>query len=353
MTKLLEIRDQMIRIYGKYESYLYPIVKFVLALILFQTINSRIGYMQRISTLPVALILALLCAILPNYAMIWLAALVVLLDLYVLSMEAALTALVLFAVILLVYFRFAPRDGIAAVLTPICFVLRIPYIMPVGCGLLRQVYSVIAVVCGTIVYFFLDGIHQNESTLLAVSADVDAETALASKFDISVGQLLNNKEMFLFVALFVVTAAVVYLVRRLDVEHAWTLAIISGELIQIAGLFVGYTVLNISGKTLWLLLGNIFSMLIAFGLEFVFMNLDYDRAERVQFEDDEYYYYVKAVPKKLMTTKEVTVKRFGNTSNIGRRIDHRDTALSEEQELNSRKVIARELDVDEDDNLLK
>lgn len=351
MTKLLEIRDQMIRFYGKYESYLYPVVKFILALILFQTINSQIGYMERISTLPVALILALLCAILPSYAMIWLSALVVLLDLYVLSLEAALTAFVLFAVIFLVYFRFSPKDGIAAVLTPISFILRIPYIMPVGCGLLRQVYSVVAVVCGTIVYFFLDGIHQNESALLAMSAD--EESALASKFDISVGQFLNNKEMFLVVAVFVVAAAVVYLVRRLDVEHAWTLAIISGELIQIAGLFVGYTVLNITGKTLWLLVGNLFSLLIAFGLEFVFMNLDYDRAERVQFEDDEYYYYVKAVPKKLMTSKEVTVKRFGNTSNMGRRIERRDPALNEEQETNSRKVIARELDIDEDDNALK
>lgn len=351
MTKLLEIRDQMIRFYGKYESYLYPVVKFILALILFQTINSQIGYMERISTLPVALILALFCAILPSYAMIWLSALVVLLDLYVLSLEAALTAFVLFAVIFLVYFRFSPKDGIAAVLTPISFILRIPYIMPVGCGLLRQVYSVVAVVCGTIVYFFLDGIHQNESALLAMSAD--EESALASKFDISVGQFLNNKEMFLVVAVFVVAAAVVYLVRRLDVEHAWTLAIISGELIQIAGLFVGYTVLNITGKTLWLLVGNLFSLLIAFGLEFVFMNLDYDRAERVQFEDDEYYYYVKAVPKKLMTSKEVTVKRFGNTSNMGRRIERRDPALNEEQETNSRKVIARELDIDEDDNALK
>ena len=32
-------------------------------------------------------------------------------------------------------------------------------------------------------------------------------------------------------------------------------------------------------------------------LEFFFYNLDFSRVERVQFEDDEYYYFVKAVPK--------------------------------------------------------
>ena len=80
--------------------------------------------------------------------------------------------------------------------------------------------------------------------------------------------------------------------------------------------FLGYLVLNISGKTLWLLIGSILSMLIGFVLEFLFMNLDYARTERVQFEDDDYYYYVKAVPKKMVASKEVTVKHFGNTANI-------------------------------------
>ena len=33
-------------------------------------------------------------------------------------------------------------------------------------------------------------------------------------------------------------------------------------------------------------------------MRFIFMNLDYARTENVQFEDDEYYYYVTAVPKR-------------------------------------------------------
>ena len=55
------------------------------------------------------------------------------------------------------YFRFAPRDGIAAILTPLCFHWKIPYVMPIACGLLREMYSVVAVVAGTVVFYFLNG----------------------------------------------------------------------------------------------------------------------------------------------------------------------------------------------------
>ncbi len=347
MTNLLEIKDRLIRFYSKYETYLFPVVKFIVAIVLFTVINMNIGFMEKISRFPIALILALVCAILPVNATIWLAAFVVLADMYALSMEVAVTTLVLFAALFFLYFRFAPKDGFAAVLTPVCFKLNIPYVMPIGCSLLRDAYSVVAIICGTVIYYFLDGIHQNSGTLKNVVAD-GGTAAATSKFDISVGQLLSNKEMYLVIAIFTITAIVVYLVRRLEVEHAWTLAIISGVLIEVVGLFVGYLVLNVSGKTLGLLIGNILSLLISFVIQFLFMNLDYARTERVQFEDDDYYYYVKAVPKKMVAVKEVTVKHFGNTASMGKRIDRSKRTLTPEEEETSRKVIAKELDIDED-----
>ena len=347
MTNLLEIKDRLIRFYSKYETYLFPVVKFIVAIVLFTVINMNIGFMEKISRFPIALILALVCAILPVNATIWLAAFVVLADMYALSMEVAVTTLVLFAALFFLYFRFAPKDGFAAVLTPVCFKLHIPYVMPIGCSLLRDAYSVVAIICGTVIYYFLDGIHQNSGTLKNVVADGET-AATTSKFDISVGQLLSNKEMYLVIAIFTITAIVVYLVRRLEVEHAWTLAIISGVLIEVVGLFAGYLVLNVSGKTLGLLIGNILSLLISFVIQFLFMNLDYARTERVQFEDDDYYYYVKAVPKKMVAVKEVTVKHFGNTASMGKRIDRSKRTLTPEEEETSRKVIAKELDIDED-----
>ena len=62
-----------------------------------------------------------------------------------------------------------------------------------------------------------------------------------------------------------------------------------------------------------LILGTIVAVLIAIVVEFFAFHVDYSRTERVQFEDDEYYYYVKAVPKMNISVPSKTVKRINTT----------------------------------------
>lgn len=45
MTKLLEIKDLLIRFYSKYEKFIFPVVKFAVALALLTVINTNIGFM--------------------------------------------------------------------------------------------------------------------------------------------------------------------------------------------------------------------------------------------------------------------------------------------------------------------
>lgn len=342
MTKLLELKDKYARLFANYETYITPVLKFILMLVTLLFIRADIGFMSAISSIPVTIVLALVGALLPVNAMIWIFAIILLADLYALSMEVAATAFVLLAVIYFIYFRFSPKDGLAAILTPVCFKLGIPYVMPVGAGLLGRAFSAIAVGCGTVLYFFLDGIRQNAAEL---GTTVDSDT-ISSKFNVTVGQLLGNKEMYLVLAIMAVTTVVVYIVRRLRTDYAWSLAIISGIVVQVVGLLVGYLVLGAPGKILFMIIGSIVSLLIGFVIQFIFMNLDYARTERVQFEDDEYYYYVKAVPKKMVTSEEKTVKHFGNTAAMGKRINR--TPSEDKDDYITNKVIAEELDIDED-----
>ena len=339
MNKLLEIKDKAIKFYGEYEHFIFPVVKFVVAIMAFLTINLNIGYMTKISSMPIAFLLALVCALLPVNAIIWISSIMIILDMYALSIEVAAITLVLFAVIYFIYFRFAPKDGMLAILTPICFQLKIPYVIPVAAGLLRQAYSVMAVICGTLLYYFLDGIKLNASALAEVAEKKGGST---TKLNVTMGQLLENKEMFIVMAVFVLTTLVVYMVRRLNIRNSWTIATIAGVLIQLVSLLVLYLALGVTGKTLWLIIGSAISLLIGFVIRFIFMNLDYARTENVQFEDDEYYYYVKAVPKKMIATEEKVVKHFGNTGSLGKKIPRHN------QENISRKSIAKDLEVDED-----
>lgn len=46
MTGLLELREKLKMIYSRNETFILPIVKFLLALIVLSTVNGQLGYMQ-------------------------------------------------------------------------------------------------------------------------------------------------------------------------------------------------------------------------------------------------------------------------------------------------------------------
>ena len=315
MTTLLELKEKLTRFYGKYDIYITPVIKFTVALTAFLLINHNIGYMEKISSTPIALILALICSIL--------------LDMYALSLEVCIVALILFILMYILYFRFSPKNEYGVLLTPICFGLNIPFVMPVGMGLLRELYSMFSLVCGIVLYFFLNGVKQNETTL----GGVDEKDAATSKIVVALNQLLGNREMYLVLAIMVVTLVIVYIIRKMSIEHAWAVAIIFGILFEAVGMIAGNMVLGISGKTITILVGSIISCVIAFVIQFLFFNLDYSRTERLQFEDDEYYYYVKAVPKAIVAGTDKKVTRFSG---------------KEEQDRMTKKRFAEEMEIDED-----
>ena len=58
-----------------------------------------------------------------------------------------------------------------------------------------------------------------------------------------------------------------------------------------------------------LIIYTVISVVIGLLLEFFVFGGDYTRTERLEYEDDEYYYYVKAIPKVAVTTPEKTVKK--------------------------------------------
>ena len=59
------------------------------------------------------------------------------------------------------------------------------------------------------------------------------------------------------------------------------------------------------------------AMLVVLVIVYLFFNMDYSRIESVQFEDDDYYYYVKAVPKVTVSDSLRTVKTISTSKNSG------------------------------------
>ncbi|MCI5622029.1 MAG: hypothetical protein MR355_10825 [Lachnospiraceae bacterium] len=333
MTALFEAKDAIVRFYGRHETVMNALMKFVLALAAFGTINLEIGYMSRLANIPVTLILAVLAALLPVNFIVFLGSLLVVAHLYALSLEVCAVGAAILLVIMLLYFRFTPRTGYNTVVTAVLFRLHVPYIMPVTVGLLETPAAMLSVVSGTVIYYFLAGVKENEALLSASVEDSSSVSVIA----VALKQLFGNREMFLVLVTFVIMMLIIYIIRRMSIDHAWTIAFISGIITEVVILLSGYLIFGMSDRILWLVIGNIITVPIAFLLQLLFFNLDYSRIERVQFEDDEYYYYVKAVPKICMTEKEKQVTLISGSRD-------RDS----ERRTISRRELAEEMDIDED-----
>ena len=308
MTTLLVAKQYIKNFINKYEVYLKPLMKLILALASLMMINSKIGYMHRLDNISVVLIVALMCSFMPMNFIIFVAAAFTVLHLYALSLECAVIALVLFLVMFLLYFRFSPKDTLVVLLTPICFVLNIPYAVPLAMGLVGTPASAISVGCGVIVSYLINYIADSATAL----SGMDAED-MTTKLRFIVDGLLNNKEMILTIAAFSITIIIVYLIKRMSINHAWTIAMVTGAITDVMILLIGDLMFDTNVSIIGIIIGTIFSLLLVKVVEFFAFHVDYSRVEKVQFEDDEYYYYVKAVPKITVATPSKTVKKI-NTS---------------------------------------
>ena len=304
MKTLLEYREKMKLFLGKYDIYIFPVLKFALALITFLVINANVGFMPRLTNPGIALVLALMCSFLPLNMTAVFGALLILVHMYSLSLEAFAITFVLFALMFLLFFRTAPKYGYLLIVTPLAFGLRIPYVIPLAMGLVATPVAAVPAACGTVVYFLLHYIHLNT----AILGNTETST-MAEKITYLLDNAVNNKEMLLTVAAFSLTLIIVYVIRRMSVDYSWTIAVGVGTVTDIVVLLFGSLALDISPRIAGVLVGSLISAGLALILQVSIFSLDYSRTEYVQFEDDEYYYYVKAVPKITIAVPEKTVKK--------------------------------------------
>ena len=89
MSTLLVWKDQIEKIYARYSFYIVKILQFVLGLCVFGLINSNIGFMKALSSTVCTVGLAAVTAFLPVGMLALVAALLVLVHLYALSLPVA------------------------------------------------------------------------------------------------------------------------------------------------------------------------------------------------------------------------------------------------------------------------
>lgn len=304
MTALLELRENLKKIYSRNEAFILPVIKFLLSFIVLSIINGKMGYMTKLDNMAIVLIVSLLCSFLPTGFMAFFAMMFAVLHMYALSIETAAVGLVVFLLLYLLFLRFTAKEALVVVLTPVLCMLKLPYVMPVAMGLIGTPASCVSVGCGVVVYYLLQTVITNAPTINSMGAE-----EATAKLRLLIDGMLGNKAMLVTIAAFAITVIVVYLIRRMSVDHSWTIAMVAGVMIEVMILLVGYLMYDTNLSIVSALLGAVVTLIACKIIEFFRFCLDYSRTEKVQFEDDEYYYYVKAVPKMTVAAPTNTVKK--------------------------------------------
>lgn len=326
MGRLLEIKEYLMKFYGKNSIYIDKGTQFLLALLTFTFISKNVGF-SGVATYPVMTIaLSIICTFLPVTLTVVIATVAVLMQFYALSFGIALLAGILFLVMYVMYFRYTPGKAIILLLVPVSFMLGIPVVVPIVYGLIGSPICILPITMGTMIYYMVDCVKSYNTLLETVG-----ESGLMGQLAIYGQQLFTSREMWCTMIAFAICLLLVYSIRRMAVDHSWEIAIVAGTLAHVIAMALGYVMMDIPLSYVSLLVGSFVAVVIAFIVEVFVFSVDYSRTEYLQFEDDEYYYHVKAVPKVSVATPEKTVKRIHERQKTGV-IDVEQVKLSEQLE---------------------
>ena len=317
MDNLFVLRGKMQEIYARYSRIFDKAIQFIVALVAFFLINNNIGYMKMLSQPVITLALAVICTFFPMLITVIAAAALILCHMYAASLGMLLVTGILFFVMFVFYLRLTPKKAFVVLLTPIAFMLKVPYIIPVAYALISGPMTLIAIICGIIVFYMIQYVKKATPALQGE----DAVTGMMTQISAYAKQVFQNKQMLVVIISFIICFLLVYTIRRQALDHAWKIAIAAGSVANVVIIAGGNIAMGTHTEYGSLIIGGLLSVVIGLILEFFFFSVDYAKSENLQFEDDEYYYYVKAVPKLAVPVDEKTVKRINERQEVEEDID--------------------------------
>ncbi len=317
ILKLLDFKESLKQLYEKYGIYIKMVLKFAAAFAVFSIINAEMGYNNAIENVFIVAGLSVISALTPDAVFVIFATVFTVLHTYSVSPVLACVVVVMYLLIYFMYIRYAPGQVYVIMAVPVLYALNIPYVSPLICGIFFGPVSIISNIIGIFVYFVFSEIIS--------TAGVSAGNSVSNTvnfFNIIVDNLKSNMYMFVSMIIFAAVILVTYIIRRQKIKHAANIAILIASLINVVAFLVVSAFVENADTRIEILTGSAASIVIAYIASFFRMSLDYSGTKHIQFEDDEYYYYVKAVPKLSVSAPDKQVKTIhaqnpnGNTANI-------------------------------------
>lgn len=303
LKTVLEWREKLYTYYISYEKYIKILIKFIMALTAFCVVANQLPYQDKL-TKPWALLgISLIGTILPYSILTLLVTFMAVLQIYFLSPILSAMVAVIGFVLYLMIARYDHKTIIVAVFLPIFIIWKIPFVIAIVLGLLFGPISMLTVACGVVMYYVLYAV---KSVQIGQGNNVTDILTLVQSF---LDRVVKDRNMYVMLAALMVVVLVTWFIRTRKMSYAFELAISAGMVSGFLMLLLGNLIYDSEFSVLWVFIGSLLSGIIGYIVHFMHMVLDYGQTEEVQFEDDDYYYYVRAVPKMKMTIEDKKIKK--------------------------------------------
>ena len=303
MKWMLTAKEVVKSFYEKYDRYLNALMRFVFALSVYTAVVFSTGYNATVSSPFVVLLLALISAFLPRAAIAFFTALILTMEFLSVHLIVAAVAVVMLLVMLLVYFVFKTGDSWVLSFTLMMCLLRFsPAILPIG--LLISPAEIPAAVFGVILYGLIIVVRKDFGALSSRGG-----LNLGGRVNLLLTDLVTSSRFVLILVTLTLTLIFISTVRRSRLNYAAAAASVSGGLLYLIAFLLGNYFLNTEVQFVSMIAAFLLDALISWFLIQFVIGADYRRTENVRFEDDDYYYFVKAIPK---TSVSITDKREEN-----------------------------------------
>jgi hypothetical protein len=264
------------------------------------------------SAIPIEWLLGLAFTLLP-LSVSWLLMILCITVQYSAVIEVAAVVFLFLLLVYLFYARMAVKESILILFTVLAFYFRVPYLLPLLVGLYGAPTAVIPVSIGVFINSHIPVVQGLAATTKTTEIDFTDFTDLPASFTelyTTIVSSLNISYSWVFTAfIFAMVIITVYIVSRLSVDFAKELSILLGCILMIFSFVMAVLVAGESMEIFSVIFGCIICAVLAELVRLLDAVLDYQRAERVQFEDENNYYYVRVVPKIIMTKRKRVVRR--------------------------------------------
>ncbi len=306
MKNIVNIVNKIEEFYYAHKSIMSYVSRVVILFVSLVILREHAGYNTLLTNFLVIILISVLGAFAPFKFFLLVVLAYVTVQMFSISLAIGLVTVIVLAIMYLLFYRYSPEYGIVLILTPILFLIRLELVIPILLAVVAPTISSIAMLFGTVFFYLIKFVDVNAASLTQATGLSELEKGQM----LLTGVFSNYEFLYMIITMFAVFMLVHFL-KKISINYSSEIAIASGT-----GLFIILTIASelifgtiTTDNLLGFLIGGIVSGAIVYFMNMIKRPLDYTRTELIEFEDEEYQYYVRAVPKASYEKEIVNVKK--------------------------------------------